>query len=832
MALPNRAGPLKLERRIDPLCTFCPGWRSAKTVCVAGRDKDPELPFPRKINVLFVGEMPGPEENEEGTAFVGKSGKLLDIFINAFLKEDEEWYITNAFRCFLGRKPNRELRKPDVEMLRTCAQKLGREIRVLKPDVIVPLGTIAAAAIFDVPPSKIKPTEMRMTPVMTKWGVPAFMLHHPAWVVRNLDAYGDGPNLRTWETEWAALRDLLDGKEHTLPGKWAFLETREEIEQLYEDLYKTVCPIAYDYETTGLDPWEDEFRMVGYAFNEATAFVHPLKEPWQLDLHKRWLTDSGSTKIIHSFGMELRWALAKFGIEPSAFLDTKVLAFLGNENRSMRLESLVSELAPQYRGFKVVKDLAASDIQWAERCAGDVMATYYLHDKLLGELTQAQIDLWPEIEGFLRSLIRCWYRGWKTDRSILEGAVAKAEERFEQLYQEAVALPDVARFERDYIREQWELKRVKVERFNLGSGKMVPTFLEVAGISPEKPGHIQPANPGRLRTAREVLEYYEDRHPLISLVIEYKKLQHILSQFLRPLLRFSERDGFLHPGYNWGGQASIEEGKGTVTCRPSCSRPNLMNLPRPDKPQDPLYNEIRRSIVSRFEGGQILQADYSQLELRILGMRAPTGRFAREYRKEWEGEEVDIHDATAKRLGLSRADGKTVNFAVNYFAEEVTIAKNAGVSQEKAAHIRGTFWLHHDPERVFFTRQRLHAIEHGWIEGSFGIRLHCPDIQSGTPASKAHAARRVGNWDIQHTGGMLCCLAMPQVEEEIERRGFRSLLIGNLYDALYLDVHPEDDIEELKAMLVEVMQKRPEARYDWITVPLKVDLKVSSSMAG
>ena len=821
-----------LLRRADPHCRRCNAWRprgefeGPRTICVASRGVSTSF-TPAPLDFLFVGEMPANNEDRRGECFVGAAGGFLDSFIQSYLK-GHTWEVTSAFRCFKGKKPNKELVKPTAEEFRKCRRHLVEEIEVLKPKWIVAMGQYAVAQVLDVPINSVKMNPILSMPLTTPWqGSTLFPVSHPSAMLRlGVDRWGGGPGVEKWERQWEHLMDAVKGVRKVLPGDWEWLEGKDEQAELYQNL-QVVDEVAYDYETTGLDVYGDSFRMVGYAWDAKNAAVCSLKEKWQRDAHFQFLRDYEGAVDLHNFGMELLWGQIHGKTTPGYFTDTKVLSFLIEEEQSHRLEDLIDRYLPELSGYKRKTESIgiqfASDEVLAERCAFDCMATWSLAQSLWARLTGDQQEFYREIvEPSLRAVVNCRIRGWKVDKKKMEEILQRCDDRLAAIYLESTTLPDVLAFESSLtpLHKRTGKPRKKVP-LNLNSNKHLPQLMKYLDIDDGE--DRQDNEPELMRTAHEVLEKRSDLHPVVPLAIEYKQLKRVKGAFYSPLYEGSLRDGFFHPNYNWGGKPSDNEPGGTRTGRLSASR--IMMLPRNKGAGHPLLRRVRECFTTRWDGGVILGADYSQVELRIMAMLANAKDLLAVFDR---GE--DFHQLMADRVGCSRDDAKTLIYAILYGIGKEALARQLSKTVAEVEVFMADFRESNPDLMRFFGRIKERAIVDGYIEGPWGMRVHCLDAQSHNDTTVSHAMRRVGNWPIQHIGGIFCFESMGTADQYLE--DYRSLLFAQWHDALYVDCHPDEDIEEIQDILTKAMLDDLYAKYEWLTVPLEIQFKVGLTMAG
>ena len=319
---------------------------------------------------------------------------------------------------------------------------------------------------------------------------------------------------------------------------------------------------------------------------------------------------------------------------------------------------------------------------------------------------------------------------------------------------------------------------------------------------------------GHYSTAADVLEKLRDKHPVIKLILEHRQLSKLKGTYVDALPALvNPRTGRVHTSYNQ---------TGSVTGRFSSSNPNLQNIPiRTD-----LGREIRRAFVAE-EGCQLLAADYSQVELRVLahisGDPALLAAFSR-------GE--DIHASTAAAIyGVpldevtreQRRVAKMTNFAISYGVTGYGLSERTELTPEEAdAFIQTYFQTYPRVKEYIDTTQKL-ARDQGYVETLLGRRRYFPELATRARVHRnvRQAAYRMAiNAPIQGSAADILKVAMNVLWRELSARSLRSRMILQLHDELVLEV-PDEELDVVVPLVVEVM----EGAYA-LSAPLKVDAKV------
>lgn len=315
-------------------------------------------------------------------------------------------------------------------------------------------------------------------------------------------------------------------------------------------------------------------------------------------------------------------------------------------------------------------------------------------------------------------------------------------------------------------------------------------------------------------TNAETLERLYDRHPVIPLLLQYRQLSKLKFTYLDGLLPLVEKDGRLHTNYN---QAATQTG------RLSSSEPNLQNLP--------IRQEQGRKLRKLFTappGKLLLDADYSQIELRILAHMAQDEAMTQAF---LNGE--DIHTQTAAAVfGLPpdmittqlRSYAKAVNFGIIYGISDFSLAKNIGVTKKEAAQFIERYKTTYSGITAFMDRTIAFAKEHGYVETAFGRRRYLPEISAGNFVTRSFGERAAMNAPIQGTAADIIKLAMVRVAKRLKAEGYQAFITMQIHDELVLEV-PKEEIEPVSHLLQEEMEQAAQ-----FSLPLTVEMKWGTSL--
>lgn len=302
-------------------------------------------------------------------------------------------------------------------------------------------------------------------------------------------------------------------------------------------------------------------------------------------------------------------------------------------------------------------------------------------------------------------------------------------------------------------------------------------------------------------TKAEVLEELAPDYPIVKLILEYRSLAKLKSTYCDGLLKVIQADGRIHTSFN-----QVE----TRTGRISSLEPNLQNIPI----RTELGREMRRFFVAE-SGSTLIDADYSQIELRVLAALANDENMINAFNN---GE--DIHKTTAAQVfnlppemvtPLLRSRAKAVNFGIVYGIGAFSLAKDIGVSVKEAKdYING--YLHHFSGVAEYMDKMIEtAKDNGYAETLFHRRRYLPELASSNHMMRAFGERVARNMPIQGTAADIIKIAMIRVCESLEKENMKSRLILQVHDELIVE-SPADETEKALQIVTREMENACELR--------------------
>ncbi len=309
-------------------------------------------------------------------------------------------------------------------------------------------------------------------------------------------------------------------------------------------------------------------------------------------------------------------------------------------------------------------------------------------------------------------------------------------------------------------------------------------------------------------TAADVLEKLAPDYPIVSDILEYRGLAKLKSTYAEGLFACIGGDGRIHSTFN----QTI-----TATGRISSTEPNLQNIPmRMD-----LGRRIRKVFVPR-EGYLFMDADYSQIELRILAHMSDDKQLIEAYQMD-----EDIHRITASKVfhtpfaevtDLQRRNAKAVNFGIVYGISSFGLSQDLSISKKEAADYIEQYFETYPGVKRFLDQMVAKAKEQGFVTTMYGRRRPIPELKSNNFMQRSFGERVAMNSPIQGTAADIMKIAMIRVWERLHRENLKSRLILQVHDELLIETDLSEE-EAVRRILTEEMQQAAE-----LSVRLEIDL--------
>ncbi len=475
--------------------------------------------------------------------------------------------------------------------------------------------------------------------------------------------------------------------------------------------------------------------------------------------------------------------------------DTAIAAYLVDPAKNeYTIEKLASEYfgtvieKPEVKQLSLLDDVETDRSEYLAKCA---VALGVLNECIGDKIKEnGQEKLYQEVElPLVTVLAHLEINGFLVDDNQLKEFADKLGEKIDALTNEIYMLAG--------------------EEFNINSPKQLGVILfeklELKPVKKTKTGYA---------TNADVLEKLRDKHPIVNFIMEYRQLAKLKSTYCDGLR------AVVNP--NTHRIHSVFTQTVTVTGRLSSTEPNLQNIPT----RTELGREIRKMFVAK-EGYVLVDADYSQIELRVLAHIANDETMINAFRNN-----EDIHAVTASQvLGIpledvtkeQRSSAKAVNFGIVYGIGEFSLAQDLHISVKEAkAYIESYLEKYHGV-RNYMESIKEQAKKDGYVKTMLNRIRYIPELKSPNYNIRQFGERVALNTPIQGTAADIIKLAMVRVDNRLINEGLKSKLILQVHDELIVEAH-KDEVDKVKQILSEEMQSAME-----LNVPLKVDMSTGHS---
>jgi uracil-DNA glycosylase family 4 len=807
-----------------------------------------------QAKIFLLGEAPGFEENEQLTPFVGKAGQYLNKMLAQAGINRDEIFISNSIRCFPkneDRTVMASFRAPTFEEIEACRPYLKAEIETIKPNVIVPVGSVALSAILgsksaaaSTKITKVRGTEFWNDEFRTKI-MPTF---HPSAVMR------DPSKEATVVQDFIRIKQSSEYKELSKgdEGNYIILDTLEKVEAFFERM-KDIPNFVFDLETNSLDWQIGEILAIAFSWKEKTACVLPITKyvgiPYQeIEIKKRkskkkvdgkiqivetekqvevqkirdtyhpaWddkqeyvlgklkeLMESDKGKIAQNVKFDTKWFMQKGWKVNNIIFDTMLAAHLLNENNKGGLDLISLSLLYTNMG---AYDRELEEWFKAHRVAAEKRNYAHVPEEMLYKYAAADAD--------------CTYRLFTKFSTLLAN-----EGLTDIFYRLTMPLShnltqaefDGVKIDKEYLqtlKKELEIDIVSLEQrikavtgdLNINSNDQLRNLL----FKQLKLPKIKKTKKGDDSVDVEVLEILSDVHPVPQLILEYRKLEKLYNTYVVGIEEKLDKNGYLHASFNISG---------TESGRLSSSDPNLQNIPKEDK-------RIKKMSVPE-EGNILVEGDLSQAELRFWAEFSRDPQLLMDFANG-----VDIHRNVASMIykippeqvtDEQRRIAKRTAFGLLYGIGDEKFARQNKCTLEEAAKGRQAFFGRYPIAKQWLYHIVKEARMNGFVRDLFGRIRHLPGINSQDEMVKYEAEAAAKNSPIQGTASDYACNAANRITIRFAELGLRGKVKILVHDAIIMDI-PEIELEQS----LRIMKQEMERPVCGMVVPMTADFAVGKN---
>lgn len=765
----------------------------------------PESPFPGanfvppegplNATIVIIGEAPGRHEDEHGRPFVGGSGKILNMLLDEAGLRREDIYITNVIKY---RPPDNDITSPLAQSaLPAWRNALVRELRALRPAVIVPMGNTALEALG----FNYKIGRARGAVIQSSFGkvIPTY---HPAYIMRQWQDY------YTATHDWKKIAEHSRGRALLAPREEFNVEpTVQDIELFARNLQERTkhtenVRIALDLETFYIEESAllTPIKTVGLATSDSNAIVVPFitqagNQYWQSeDDAVRAVQAIGSilenpdiTLLIHNSLFDVL-VLMNHGFTVNARIyDTMLAQYLVYHPSRHTLEYLTS-IYTDYQPWKLEK--GHDDRAFREYNARDCVVLHMMYRKLQEDVTSNGVQM--VFDNLMEAIIptcQMMINGIHIDRAKYDTVKVELEAYLKETKDKLRELSGVPDFNPDSPKQ---LADVLFKKMKLKSGIKTKS--------------------GADATSEDVLNRLALRYPEVTFldtILEYRNKATQYKTFIKKLPILP--DGRVHTNLSM---------HTAVTGRYSSSNPNMQNLPaRKDK------TGFIRGMYSAPDGRTIVQLDYSQVELMIFAVLSGDEIWLEAFS---EGKDVHVLNGTAL-MGPLYDDSKYRTFGKNFIygfiygseggeVEKVApkeLIREISVPQMLKNLAKAHPWLFTFREKIQATIEQNH-----YVQNAFGRKRWY--VSTPTKAD----LRSAYNFPIQGTAADIMHIMTPRIHRAL---GPQDKLILQLHDAYYIET--DEDRKDLVASMVKSIMEEPVHTPQGHTFNLKAEVEIGASLS-
>ncbi len=589
--------------------------------------------------------------------------------------------------------------------------------------------------------------------------------------------------------------------------------TKKEFEALLDRLSQAEVT-AIDTETTSLNYMQAEIVGISVAIVSNEAYYIPLMHeydgvPKQLDREyvlqklKPWLEDKEAKKIGHNLKYDSH-IFANHGIELNGTdFDSMLESYVLNSTATRHNLNAVAKryLNLDTTSYEDVAGKGAKQIGFNQvsledaihYAAEDADVSFQLHQTLHPKLMEINslAKLYTDIEAPLLKVLQTIERnGVLIDESMLQKQSDQFAITLKELESKAYSLAGA--------------------EFNLNSPKQLQEILYDKLSLPI----LKKTPKGQPSTAESVLQRLAEDFPIVQTILNYRTTAKLKTTYTDKLpLMVNQDTGRVHTSYH---QAV------TATGRLSSSDPNLQNIPI----RTAEGRRIRQAFIAP-KGFQILAADYSQIELRIMAHNSQDPGLLDAFQAG-----LDIHQATAAEIfavdlqsvsAEQRRSAKAINFGLIYGMSAFGLTRQLGITRGDAQEYIELYFARYPKVKEYMDAIRNQARESGFVETVFGRRLYLPDIDSRNYQRRQYAERSAINAPMQGTAADIIKKAMIDLEQRLVAESINAKIIMQVHDELVLEVE-DSSVGAVSELVTEAMGKAAD-----LDVALKVDLGVGEN---
>lgn len=788
----------------------------------------------KTTDILVVGESPGHVEERVGKPFRGKSGDVLNAMIKSIGLDRSDVFIANATRCRID-KDTDGVRIQNAAM-RECRFFLDAAIKLIKPKLIVSLGAIALKQLT----GKQKILSNRGRVFESEWGVPILCTVHPAYILRGAQKkFPQIPISKMTQKERMIFEDFSRVTE-ILQGETQGVDYDSYTQGNYAD-WKTFAKsqmFAFDYETTGLDPFAPDFRILSVALSTPEGFTKTflLRNGQLPPAFKKLLQNKRIQKVVAARGFEEKVTRVAGGVTIEGPVhDVLMMGHLVDENGAHDLQTLAGVYTP----LRAIKDIVGGDrtnlaevpketlVQYNGVDADATMRLYTTLGKTIGKDPKLPIYYSKFVVPAQKMFAECFQHGCLINKRTLRASEAALTAQIGELEAECLEL----------IPEP--IQRKYADDLNLSRRALIIDLLfkHRAGYRLRPDPNYRTAKTGEPKTSKDHLQLFPDNE-FIQSFLELGKCKKALTTYLTKLWTQIKHDGRVYP------ETLMTR---TVTGRTVALNPHIQIIPT----RGELSHLIRRCFVPD-PYWQMGTRDLGQSEIRIAGWLANDPTILNALKND-----IDIHTMTASVVnGIPveevtkdmRQAAKAINFGFLYgmgapkFQFYAKATYGIDFTLQQCEQIRARFFSKPNGYwrlPIFHETQRAIVKKQGFVRSPLGRKRRLPEVYSQEWSLRGGAERQAINFPIQSFSSDLGIIAQFLFHEAVKANEYelrnKAKAMWFIHDATYFQAKRTHMKRAMKLMKECMEERAPEyIKKHWgveLGYPVTSDGKIGSTWA-
>ena len=761
--------------------------------------------------IVIVGEAPGEDEDKIGRQFVGRAGKeQRECLEKVGIDVDMDCTLTNVVQCH----PEHN-KFPGKDVVDNCSLRLEKQLRELKPKLIIASGFHAIKAVLK-PPFSFTVNKMRGRIVPSqKYGCWVACVYHPSYVLRV--EQDDIRSVYLWDLMVSVKKIDVPLPTPLDTSSFVLVDKVDDVVSFLQKISLSQHPVTFDYETTCLSPFDEGAKILSVSFSTDPSMGHciPLGYDgcWtedELDKINEALIKfliSDVSKSVHNSEFERLWTQVIYNVHIGGYVwDTMNCAHVENEMPGTC--SLEFQVFTRFGAtFKKMVDhtrLASEPLKNLARynCLDSRYQMWvYLQQLTMGKGLSSACRFFNENCGCLTDMKQ---RGMKVDFTIIKKMSKELADKIEQYESELLNLDVIKKYNVD-----------EKKPFNSGAAQDVAKILydyldapfvgnvtEKGNVSVDAnfiEAIVKKAEEDRLSKAMTIKVFSD-------LILNLRKNKKQKSTYVDNLFELADKYGIIHPSY----LLHIAR-----TYRSSSRDPNFQNFPK----RDPELRKIRRAFIP-YVGDLFIEIDFEGAEICVMAMLSDDRLLIQQLH-----DGLDIHRKWASELYAvapeditkeQRFDAKNgFVFPEFYGSWHKPIAESISLPVDHVKDVETIFWHEHPGIKAYQRSEFDTYIKNGYVETPLGFRRHAPLTRNEIINSK-----------IQGTAFHLLLAGCQAAEYEMRKAGLKSVIINEIHDSVLVDTCA-DEIDVVVPILERCLTKQ---HFDWMQgVQMKVSMAIGEN---